>query len=56
MRTPATGFEDWVVRKRPTRLGLRPTVGLGHSPELKPMACRLRECAGSVTRPTMEMV
>ena len=41
MGTPATRFEGLVVCKRPTRLGLRPTVGLGHSPELKPMAGRL---------------
>ncbi len=49
MRAPATRFEDWVVCKRPTRLCLRPTVCLGHSPELKPMAGRLGNGVGRVT-------
>ena len=31
----------WWCGKRPTSLCLRPTVCLGHSPDLKPMACRL---------------
>ena len=41
MRAPATRLRTWWCGNRPTSLCLRPTVCLGHFPDLKLMAYRL---------------